>query len=99
MFASSLAALFVSLWMLKTGEDSTEQVFATGTFPEDRGRLAPASSLFLGMDLLASPGCILVVHACMYNTKPLLQQLFLKMITVETEEKGNLLDHLEPEGM
>jgi len=50
------------------------------------------------MDLLANPECILVVHACMHNTKPLLQLLFLKMIAVETGEKDNLLDHLELEG-
>ena len=95
MFVSLLAALFVSLCLLRTREDNTEQVSATETFTEHRGRLAQGSSLFLGMDLLANPDCILIVHACMYNTKPLLQQLFLKIITVETEKTDNLLDHLE----
>lgn len=41
------------------------------------------------------PHCIFIVHACMYGIKPLLQPLFLEMITLEAEEKGGLLDHLE----
>lgn len=98
MFASLLAALFVSLWILRTREDNTEQVFATETFTDYRGRHAQASSLLQGTDLLANPDCVLVVHACIRNTKPLFQELFLKMITVETEEKDNVLGHLELEG-
>lgn len=78
---------------------STEQDFATEAFKEHRESSAQTSFLFLGMKLLANPDCIPMEHACMYNTKLLLQQLFLKVTTVETEEKDRLSDHLELGGM
>lgn len=78
---------------------STEQDFATEAFKEHRESSAQTSFLFLGMKLLANPDCIPMEHACMYNTKLLLQQLFLKVITVETEERDSLSDHLALGGM
>lgn len=53
MFASMLAARFVSLCLLRSGEDSKVQVFETETLTEHRGMLAEAFSLFLDTNLTA----------------------------------------------
>lgn len=58
---------------------------------EHKGRLAQTSSLFLGTHILANPDFTLTVHECTYHIKSALQQFFLKVITVETKKKGNLL--------